>query len=167
VVEALSAQDSNCSLRAGILPGAVRCNNDLLDVEPEFQEFPVCPRASPKRIRRRTVPDQIPDLLPLDTKSPDAKNTTMPGHKDWNYAVKVLIEHSKAVRYSLAFWRQRNGWYDQIRYDSHDRKRGKNVQAPHFHMKLRTGFKEDAGKAVEEIKSIIDNYLQRLEEFIQ
>jgi hypothetical protein len=91
----------------------------------------------------------------------------MPGHKNWKHAAKVLIEEGKVVRYSLAFWRQRNGWYDEVRYDSHERKRGNDVEVPHFRMKLKTGFKEDAGKAVEEIKAIIDNYVQKLEDAIQ
>jgi len=91
----------------------------------------------------------------------------MPGHKDWKYAAKVLIEEGRALRYSLAFWRQRDGWYDEIRYDSHERKAGKDKKAPHLHMKLRTVFKEDTDKAIEEIKLIIDNYVQKLEDVIQ
>ncbi len=91
----------------------------------------------------------------------------MAGHKDWKYDAKILIEDGKAVRYALAFWRLRNGWFDEVRYDSHERKRGKDAEAPHFHMKLKTGFKEDANKAVEEIKAIIDNYVQKLEDAIQ
>ncbi len=52
---------------------------------------------------------------------------------------------------------------DEIRYDSHDRKRGRAVLAPHFHMKLCSGLKVDPDAAVEEIKEIIDNQLGNLE----
>ena len=44
--------------------------------------------------------------------------------------------------------REESDWYDEIRYDSHDRRRGRKVLAPHFHMKIRCTFKADADGAV-------------------
>jgi hypothetical protein len=58
------------------------------------------------------------------------------------------------------FYRPSGGWYDEIRYDSHDRKRGRAVMAPHFHMKLQSALKANADAAVEEIQEMIDNHIQ-------
>ncbi|PYV16575.1 MAG: hypothetical protein DMG07_07560 [Acidobacteria bacterium] len=88
-------------------------------------------------------------------------------YKDWRYTAKALVVDRRAVRYSLAFYRQRGDWYDEIRYDSHERKRGRDVPAPHFHMKLRSGHKDSVDEAIEDIKAIIDNYLHKLEEAIR
>jgi len=66
------------------------------------------------------------------------------------------------ARYTISFYRQRGDWYDQMRYDSHEQKRGQSILAPHFHMKIRSEFKADTGKAVAEIKEIIENQLRTI-----
>lgn len=58
-------------------------------------------------------------------------------------------------------------WYDEIRYDSHERKKGRSVLAPHLHIKLQSAFKPDTDRAVEEIREIIDNYVRIIDEVIE
>ncbi|HXK04497.1 MAG TPA: hypothetical protein VMS37_18995 [Verrucomicrobiae bacterium] len=51
-------------------------------------------------------------------------------------------------RYSIVFLRKRSdGWYDEVRYDSHDRTRGRYRAAPHLHIKIRSEFKADIARA--------------------
>ncbi len=50
--------------------------------------------------------------------------------------------------------------YDEIRYDSHQRKKGQRMKAPHFHLKVRTELKDHPEMAIEEIKGFIDNQLK-------
>lgn len=87
----------------------------------------------------------------------------MPNLQDWKYVKRVDIDDGRVSRYTISFYRKRNLWYDEIRYDSHETKRGRKALEPHFHLKLRSSFKGDADKAVEEIREIIDNYLRMLE----
>ena len=82
---------------------------------------------------------------------------------DWSYVIRVdRASGGNVTRYTINFYRQRGNWYDQIRYDSHEQKRGQSVLAPHFHMKIGSAFKPDTGKAVEEIKEIIENHLETI-----
>ena len=85
---------------------------------------------------------------------------------DWKYLRTVESdENGRTVRYKIHFYRRSSGdeWYDEIRYDSHEMKRGQDLRAPHFHMKLRSAFKMDDQMAIEEIRRIIDNYLKEIE----
>ena len=61
----------------------------------------------------------------------------MPAHeyKDWKYIRRVDLDaEGKVVRYTINFYRRDRiaDWYDQIRYDSHDIRRGKDTLAPQF-----------------------------------
>src|SRR2546428_4645965 len=85
-------------------------------------------------------------------------------YRGWKYLRRTDFEDEKVVRYTIAFYLQSDDWYDEIRYDSHERKKGRSVLAPHFHLKLRSAFKGDAGRAIEEIKEIIDNYVNTIGE---
>ena len=88
---------------------------------------------------------------------------------DWKGLVRAADdENGRLAEYSVNFIRGREAgdWCDEIRYDSHDSRRGKKVAAPHFHMKIRSAFKTDTDGAVEEIQSLINNDLQRIEEVI-
>jgi hypothetical protein len=84
-------------------------------------------------------------------------------YQGWRYFQRVDIEDGTVRRYRVQFFRQSGDWYDEIRYDSHDRKGGRRVLAPHFHIKLRSAFKLNIDAAVDEVKEIIDNQLQTLE----
>lgn len=69
------------------------------------------------------------------------------------------------LEYKIHFYRKRNGWYDEIRYDSHEIKKGRKVLAPHLHIKIATPFKNPIqGEA--ELRKIVDSFLLMLEEFI-
>ena len=77
-------------------------------------------------------------------------------------------EENKPAKYSLQVRRRHpDGWYDEIRYDSHQTRQNKEFLSPHFHMKIRSGFKHDAGKALEQIQLFIDNYLEAIEEVMK
>ena len=85
----------------------------------------------------------------------------------WNYVKRVVVVDDDIAEYSISFYRQAaNQWYDELRYDSHDRRRGRKFVAPHFHMKLGSAFKSDTDMAVEEIRAIIDNYLKDIQEVL-
>jgi len=59
---------------------------------------------------------------------PDDKNID-----PWKHKISVLYENERAVEYSVHFYRiHESGWYDEIRYDSHELRKGRDVLAPHF-----------------------------------
>jgi hypothetical protein len=80
----------------------------------------------------------------------------MPDYNGWQYKARVEFENNQVLWYSISFYRSREGgWYDEIRYDSHDRVKGRRGLAPHFHMKMRSALKHDGYRAIQEIKDII------------
>ena len=94
----------------------------------------------------------------------------MPQHyKDWKFISRVTSEDGKVAEYTIQFYRLRgNGnWYDEIRYDSHETRRGRIDVSPHFHMKPMSDFKGDTDTAVEEIKNLIDNYVTNISRVIE
>ncbi|MDP2996234.1 MAG: hypothetical protein Q8N47_02020 [Bryobacterales bacterium] len=88
-------------------------------------------------------------------------------HSGWKCLNRVDFEDGVATRYTIAFYRQNGEWYDEIRYDSHEWKRGRNVSSPHFHLKLRSAKKGDLDAAVEEIRQIIDEHVDSIREVIE
>ncbi len=87
---------------------------------------------------------------------------------DWK-SLNVTVtdkESSAIIEYKVHFYRRTNGWYDEVRYDSHEIKRGRKVRAPHLHIKLGTPFK-NLLQCEEELKQIIDKLLPGLKEIIQ
>lgn len=89
-------------------------------------------------------------------------------HGDWKCLnVTVSNKESKAViEYKVHFYRKTNGWYDEVRYDSHEIKRGRKILAPHLHVKLATPIK-DPKRGEEELRRIIDEVLPELKEITQ
>ncbi len=92
----------------------------------------------------------------------------MPEHssgRDWKCLnVTVSDKASGAItEYKIHFYRKTDGWYDEVRYDSHEIKRGRKILAPHLHMKLATPFKNPQ-EGEEELKRIIDKILPELKE---
>jgi hypothetical protein len=78
--------------------------------------------------------------------------------------VSVTDKDSGAViEYKIHFYRKLNGWYDEVRYDSHEIRKGRKTLAPHLHMKLSTSFK-DSQEGEEELRRIIDAVLPQLRE---
>jgi len=78
--------------------------------------------------------------------------------------ITVSDKESRAVtEYKIHFYRKTNGRYDEVRYDSHEIKRGRKILAPHLHMKLATPFK-NSNEGEEELKRIIDKILPELKE---
>ncbi|TAJ98782.1 hypothetical protein EPO44_11035 [bacterium] len=95
----------------------------------------------------------------------------MPEHsssRDWKCLnVTVSDKASGAViEYKIHFYRKINSWYDEVRYDSHEIKKGRKILAPHLHMKLATPFK-DSKEGEEELKRIIDTVLPIIKEITQ
>jgi len=89
----------------------------------------------------------------------------VPDNKDWK-CLNVTVsdkESGAVIEYKIHFYRKTNGWYDEVRYDSHEIKKGRKTLTPHLHLKLTTPFKDsDGGEA--ELKRIIDTVLPRLKE---
>ena len=89
-------------------------------------------------------------------------------NKNWKCLnISVTDKESGAVvEYKIHFYRKLNGGYDEVRYDSHEIRRGKKTLAPHLHMKLGTPFKNvQEGEA--ELKRIIDGILPGVREIIR
>ena len=85
--------------------------------------------------------------------------------KEWKCLnVSVTDKESGAViEYKIHFYRKLNGWSDEVRYDSHEIRRGRKTLAPHLHLKLGTLFK-DSPQVENELKQIIDRILPRIKE---
>jgi hypothetical protein len=81
--------------------------------------------------------------------------------------VSVTDKESGAViEYKIHYYRKVSGWYDEVRYDSHEIRRGRKTLAPHLHMKLGTPFKNST-ESQRELKQIIDKLLPQIREITQ
>ena len=88
----------------------------------------------------------------------------MPGDNGWRGITRAVYADGRVQRYSIIFLRKyEDGWYDEVRYDSHERTRGRFRAAPHLHMKLKSAFKEDTARAEAEIQGIIETALSGIE----
>ena len=88
-----------------------------------------------------------------------------PNDRGWK-CLNVTVSNKESgdvIEYKIHFYRKTNGWYDEVRYDSHEIKKGRKILAPHLHMKLATPFK-DPKEGEEELKRIIDTVLPGLKE---
>ena len=72
-------------------------------------------------------------------------------------------ESGAVIEYKIHFYRKSNGWYDEVRYDSHEIKKGRKILAPHLHLKLATPFK-DSKEGEKELRRIIETVLPELKE---
>jgi len=85
-------------------------------------------------------------------------------YKGWSYIYRADYDDERLARYTVAFYREAGSsgvdWYDEIRYDSHEGRRGRAVLAPHLHLKIRSALKPDIDAAIAEIKGLIDNDLE-------
>jgi hypothetical protein len=89
-----------------------------------------------------------------------------PDNKGWkclNIAVRDKASGA-VIEYKIHFYRKmRNGGYDEVRYDSHEIKRGRKVATSHFHLKLVSSYK-DSRRGEEELRRIIETVLPQIEE---
>ena len=84
----------------------------------------------------------------------------------WRFVQEIVVDaEGKVAGYKVHLHRKYpdSAWYDEIRYDTHESKRGRRVQAPHLHVKLRCRLEEDRAVLVDQLKSFIDNELRALE----
>lgn len=56
--------------------------------------------------------------------------------QDWNCLNVVVREKAsgRVLEYKIHFYRRTNGWYDEVRYDSHEIRRGRKNASPHMHI---------------------------------
>jgi hypothetical protein len=86
-----------------------------------------------------------------------------PEPEDWK-CLNVTVrdkESGNVIEYKIHFYRKTDGWYNEVRYDSHEIKRGRKTLAPHLHVKLATEFKEPQ-KGEEELNQIIERILPEI-----
>lgn len=78
-------------------------------------------------------------------------------YKEWQYDANVLIGRSTEPELYLSFHRQVPGrdWYDEVRYDSHERKGKNQLKLPHYHIKLRGDY-SNRQQAEARLMEIID-----------
>ena len=89
-------------------------------------------------------------------------------HEFWQLKLEDRYADGKLVKYTIAFYKKHeDGWYDELRYDSHEKKNGREVVAPHFHIKLRCDFKESVERGVSEMHRFIDEHLETLKEVMK
>jgi hypothetical protein len=89
-------------------------------------------------------------------------------HEDWKCLnVTVTDKESGAIiEYKIHLYRKTDGWYDEVRYDSHEIKGGRKALAPHLHIKIATPFK-DPKEGEEELNRLIDKVLPDVKEITQ
>ncbi len=77
-------------------------------------------------------------------------------YKSWSYFGRAVYDGNRLAKYTIAFYRAvgdaGDGWYDEIRYDSHDTRAGRLLLAPHLHLKIRSAMKQGVEAAVAEIE---------------
>lgn len=83
-------------------------------------------------------------------------------YKGWTYSIRVKRREDTVECY-LSFYKRMEDldWYDEVRYDSHERKRGQRVELPHFHVKLHASPK-DPDQAESGLMEIIDDLVPKL-----
>jgi len=90
----------------------------------------------------------------------------MESYKGWQHKLRVNKEDDKVVEYHIHFYQKSDDWYNEIRYDSHEIKGGKKSVLPHFHLKIKSSFKEpDVGK--KELQEIIAIHLPKLRSVVE
>jgi hypothetical protein len=67
------------------------------------------------------------------------------------------------IEYKIHFYRKVDGWYDEVRYDSHQIRKGMKMLAPHLHMKLGTPLK-DLPDSEQELHRIIERIIPKIKE---
>ena len=55
-----------------------------------------------------------------------------PTPKDWKHLIRTDYRDGRLVGYTIAFYRPDGEWYDQITYDSHERKKGRLADLSQF-----------------------------------
>ena len=91
-----------------------------------------------------------------------------PPHESWQLYLKDEYVDGKLAEYNIAFSKKHgSGWYDEIRFDSHEKRNGRYVLAPHFHIKLRCELKDSVERGVEDIHRFIDEYLETLKGVVE
>lgn len=83
-------------------------------------------------------------------------------YKGWTCFIRAKRREDITECY-LSFYKQvpERDWYDEVRYDSHERKRGKMLDLPHFHVKLH-GSPKDPKQAESDLMEIIDDFVPKL-----
>ncbi len=91
----------------------------------------------------------------------------MPEPPDYGWKCLNVVVKDKAsgmaVEYKIHFYRKTDAGYDEVRYDSHQVKRGKKIASPHLHLKLATPFK-NSKQGEEELRRIIERLLPQIQE---
>jgi hypothetical protein len=72
-------------------------------------------------------------------------------------------DSGSVIEYKIHLYRKVNGSYDEVRYDSHEIRKGRKTLAPHLHVKLSTRFK-DSAEGEKELKRIIAAILPEIRE---
>ena len=88
--------------------------------------------------------------------------------EDWK-CLNVTVsdkESGNVIEYKIHFYRKIDGRYDEVRYDSHEIRKGRKNLAPHLHLKLATPFKEPR-RGEGELKQIIDRLVPELKEITE
>ncbi len=87
-------------------------------------------------------------------------------YKGGKHSIRIEEDDGKLIECHLRFYKVLGDWYDEIRYDSHERKGGQKRLQPHLHIKIKSSLHE-AAYIESQIKKIIDLYIPRLKEIAE
>ena len=87
-------------------------------------------------------------------------------YKGWKHSIRIEEDDGKLIECHIRFYKQIDDWYDEIRYDSHERKGGHKRFQPHLHIKIKSSL-DEATYIENQIKKIIDLYIPRLKEIAE
>ncbi|RLE43449.1 hypothetical protein DRJ19_02595 [Candidatus Woesearchaeota archaeon] len=76
-------------------------------------------------------------------------------------------DNGEVIEYKAHLYRQQKDWYDEIRYESHERRGSKKIIKPHIHIKLGTSFKPNKETIKKELSEIIEKIIPKLEDIIK
>ena len=84
-------------------------------------------------------------------------------YKGWQYDANVVVNRSPETELYLSFHRRVPGrdWYDEVRYDTHERKSGRRLRLPHYHVKIRGSYR-DRQRAEASLVKIIDDIVPQI-----
>jgi hypothetical protein len=88
------------------------------------------------------------------------------GYHGWKYSIRIEEEDGELIECHIRFYKVIGDWYDEIRYDSHERKGGHRRLQPHLHIKIKSSLQE-AADIENRIKKIIDLYVPKLKELAE
>ncbi|MBI2058544.1 MAG: hypothetical protein HYT87_02115 [Nitrospirae bacterium] len=88
-------------------------------------------------------------------------------HDEWKLSIIADASEPATGEFHVRLYRQRGSWYDEIRFDSHELRKGRKIFMPHVHVKMQTAVMDSVGAAAKartvagEIAPLLEGILKR------